>query len=173
MENVMQCTVSISEKMRVLADITFASEEERKNKGKRNHSDDDRKSEKLLNRPDDICQTKTSAKGKTTIKERDISKSKPVLRIDERNIWNKFCDFANKRDNFTGNDVLSYFYLISKTKKFKVKIILNFMTKLGRICFEQTGIDIWEDFKVLPNSAKEMADYLKKAFPNENIAYVM
>ena len=103
---------------------------------------------------------------------RDISKSKPFLRLDERNIWNKFCDFANKRENFTGNDVLSYFYLISKSKKFRVKLILNFMTKLGYICFEQTGIDIWEDFKVLPNSGKEMADYLKKAFPNENIEYM-
>ena len=46
------------------------------------------------------------------------------------------------------------------------------MTKLGNICFKQTEINIWEDFKVLPKkSAGDMADFLKKAFPNESILY--
>ena len=140
----------IPKKTRVLADITLAEGNDEK-------STDDGKSE---------------SKEKKRITGRDISKSKPFLRLDERNIWNKFCDFANKRDNFTGTDVLSYFHLISKNKKFKVQFIFKFMTKLGCICFEQTGIDIWEDFKVLPNSGKEMAGYLKKAFPNEKIEYM-
>ena len=46
------------------------------------------------------------------------------------------------------------------------------MTKLGYICFEQTGIDIWEDFDVLPNSAKKMVKYLQEKFPEENIEAV-
>ena len=46
------------------------------------------------------------------------------------------------------------------------------MSNLGYICFEQTGIDIWEDFDVLPNSEKKMVKYLQEKFPDENIEAV-
>ena len=50
MENIVQCTVPIPKKMRVLADITLASEEKR-NKGKRKYSDMTENNWKLVKTP--------------------------------------------------------------------------------------------------------------------------
>merc|ERR1712141_653704 len=36
----------------------------------------------------------------------------------ERKIWKDFCNFANKNDNFTENDIISYFHSVCRLKKF-------------------------------------------------------
>ena len=96
-----------------------------------------------------------------------------ILSRCEKFIWKKFCRFnkqnnkLNTRNDFSANDLRLFFHHISKTNDFKVKKIHSQMKNLGYACFEKTGIDIWEDFNVLPDSENKMEDYLKKKFPDD------